>query len=286
MNPGRNDPCPCGSGKKFKKCCIEPSSRSTALTLSPIEISRLTAYKGDVGQERKEWCEAFISWKTKQLNKITTGQKHIEISAGKHISCSKSCWFCCSQYVGASLQECDAIVYWLSQRDNVRNAFLTQYPSWRKSIRNHEDVFGQVNQAGSDSMSRLYDARASGVFMQKAEAYFQLNILCPFLYNGACSIYPVRPFVCASLVAISPPEYCKSSSASAPVLLLGAPSPDLHPSYFRGPQDSVMFSPAALLVHEIINGGFIYLNDLPGMNGLEEEAFGDPDIFGVLQGRA
>ena len=21
--PGRNDPCPCGSGKKFKKCCLE-----------------------------------------------------------------------------------------------------------------------------------------------------------------------------------------------------------------------------------------------------------------------
>lgn len=20
-HPGRNDPCPCGSGKKFKKCC-------------------------------------------------------------------------------------------------------------------------------------------------------------------------------------------------------------------------------------------------------------------------
>jgi uncharacterized protein YecA (UPF0149 family) len=20
---GRNDPCPCGSGKKFKKCCLE-----------------------------------------------------------------------------------------------------------------------------------------------------------------------------------------------------------------------------------------------------------------------
>jgi uncharacterized protein YecA (UPF0149 family) len=20
---GRNDPCPCGSGKKFKKCCME-----------------------------------------------------------------------------------------------------------------------------------------------------------------------------------------------------------------------------------------------------------------------
>lgn len=23
--PGRNDPCPCGSGKKFKKCCLQRS---------------------------------------------------------------------------------------------------------------------------------------------------------------------------------------------------------------------------------------------------------------------
>ncbi|HSY29062.1 MAG TPA: SEC-C metal-binding domain-containing protein, partial [Burkholderiaceae bacterium] len=23
MSPGRNDPCPCGSGKKFKKCCAD-----------------------------------------------------------------------------------------------------------------------------------------------------------------------------------------------------------------------------------------------------------------------
>ena len=22
MNIGRNDPCPCGSGKKYKKCCL------------------------------------------------------------------------------------------------------------------------------------------------------------------------------------------------------------------------------------------------------------------------
>ena len=25
---GRNDPCPCGSGKKYKKCCIEDNSSS------------------------------------------------------------------------------------------------------------------------------------------------------------------------------------------------------------------------------------------------------------------
>lgn len=25
--PGRNDPCPCGSGRKFKHCCLHKRSR-------------------------------------------------------------------------------------------------------------------------------------------------------------------------------------------------------------------------------------------------------------------
>ena len=28
---GRNDPCPCGSGKKYKKCCMRESKRSAAV---------------------------------------------------------------------------------------------------------------------------------------------------------------------------------------------------------------------------------------------------------------
>lgn len=24
LMPGRNDPCPCGSGRKYKKCCGDP----------------------------------------------------------------------------------------------------------------------------------------------------------------------------------------------------------------------------------------------------------------------
>ncbi len=27
--PGRNDPCPCGSGKKFKQCCASKKDRSS-----------------------------------------------------------------------------------------------------------------------------------------------------------------------------------------------------------------------------------------------------------------
>ncbi len=39
MKTGRNDPCPCGSGKKYKKCCLpkdqEASSRETAVIAPP-----------------------------------------------------------------------------------------------------------------------------------------------------------------------------------------------------------------------------------------------------------
>jgi len=29
MSIGRNDPCPCGSGKKYKRCCLEKGSESS-----------------------------------------------------------------------------------------------------------------------------------------------------------------------------------------------------------------------------------------------------------------
>jgi tetratricopeptide (TPR) repeat protein len=33
-NRGRNDPCPCGSGKKYKRCCLEKDAASKRETLA------------------------------------------------------------------------------------------------------------------------------------------------------------------------------------------------------------------------------------------------------------
>jgi Flp pilus assembly protein TadD len=46
VKPGRNDPCPCGSGKKFKRCCAElgpGSGAQTALPAPAIDMHELTA---------------------------------------------------------------------------------------------------------------------------------------------------------------------------------------------------------------------------------------------------
>src|SRR3989338_8841368 len=42
MNPGRNDPCPCGSGKKFKKCC-QANVAGQGAAPNPVELNHLVA---------------------------------------------------------------------------------------------------------------------------------------------------------------------------------------------------------------------------------------------------
>ncbi len=39
--PGRNDPCPCGSGKKFKNCCISKTPQTSAP--KPLSMRKITA---------------------------------------------------------------------------------------------------------------------------------------------------------------------------------------------------------------------------------------------------
>jgi tetratricopeptide (TPR) repeat protein len=43
MNPGRNESCPCGSGKKYKRCCGLESATSRQQPLNPDEIGALVA---------------------------------------------------------------------------------------------------------------------------------------------------------------------------------------------------------------------------------------------------
>jgi Flp pilus assembly protein TadD len=45
VKPGRNDPCPCGSGKKYKRCCAELSGMGVQAAAPPptIDVSGLTA---------------------------------------------------------------------------------------------------------------------------------------------------------------------------------------------------------------------------------------------------
>ena len=49
MRIGRNDPCPCGSGRKYKKCCGNPSKENTATarTIPPDVLAQLVKRRED-----------------------------------------------------------------------------------------------------------------------------------------------------------------------------------------------------------------------------------------------
>ncbi len=38
MKTGRNEPCPCGSGLKYKKCCLLASAPAAVIALSPVQL--------------------------------------------------------------------------------------------------------------------------------------------------------------------------------------------------------------------------------------------------------
>ena len=48
--PGRNDPCPCGSGKKYKKCC-QPLEEAAQAAAAPAEEPFVTELRPDLDEE-------------------------------------------------------------------------------------------------------------------------------------------------------------------------------------------------------------------------------------------
>ena len=60
---GRNDPCPCGSGRKYKACCEEKSGKMSkvgwvalvAVMLLGVTILVLSLARSDVGARRLVW---------------------------------------------------------------------------------------------------------------------------------------------------------------------------------------------------------------------------------------
>ena len=50
---GRNEPCPCGSGKKYKKCCLNTSKSPIGGTFIYTDLDNLSNQVVDLIQDKK-----------------------------------------------------------------------------------------------------------------------------------------------------------------------------------------------------------------------------------------
>jgi hypothetical protein len=59
---GRNDPCPCGSGKKYKKCCLEAARPSPSPSVAPVRpIRTVHDLDGKVVEDIVRWAAARLA---------------------------------------------------------------------------------------------------------------------------------------------------------------------------------------------------------------------------------
>ena len=53
---GRNDPCHCGSGQKYKRCCLEQDQRTESAALAQIAADRLAATSHHHAHGQCDFC--------------------------------------------------------------------------------------------------------------------------------------------------------------------------------------------------------------------------------------
>jgi len=281
MTPERNSPCPCGSGKKYKKCCggtVEPKGPDN------ININRQIAYVGQVGRQREMFCETYAPRKRQGIAAIEERlQQHLATN-NLTASCARGCGQCCRLFVTASLQECEIIVHYLYRHNDILDHFLKSYDGWRDRIARIRSCFQQINDLHQKITSREATAAERAQFNDECGRYAQAGNPCPFLKDNACSIYEVRPYVCAALIAVSPSDWCAVNHPrnSEAAYIQGSIKNDGRPQYFTLPAAREVVSSMPSLIYSLLHDGYAFLSTVPGLNNLRDEVERDPEVKSIL----
>lgn len=278
MKPDRNEPCPCGSGIKYKKCCGFEPGRSTAQP-DYVAINRAVAYRGAIGRRREEFCREYAKLKTSRFIEIGKKLKEDTSATGETVSCARGCIHCCSQFVVASFLECECIVHYLYSHHEAMESFLKNYPPWRDSIFEMGPAFRTINELGEKIIFGKATEEEKFAFNQECHTYAERKNPCPFIMDGACSIYDVRPYVCAGYFSVSPKEWCEADHPCNRQamhlkihLRLGADVP-----YFIK-LNSNPLNALPMMVHRILEGGYGALATLTGVESIIDDILEDPEM--------
>jgi Fe-S-cluster containining protein len=226
----RNSPCPCGSGKKYKFCCSPSSINTLGDEIGLFKHNRDIAYKGEAGILRKQLCNDYMIKKQQIFAELSKKQNEIASSASGTITCRSGCNYCCILMVGATIQEVELIVHYLYQNEELFNYFIDIYPGWISRLREVDNLIreqtryknGSANNASDKKESQHHCNYLLSAFLaEKWQIKLENRILmvkeklyCPFLREGACSIYEVRPYYCAGYIATTPCEWCNPLSSA------------------------------------------------------------------------
>ena len=237
-------------------------------------VSIETAYKGKVGLERRAFCSAFIEKKQDAFRRLERDVFAKIESNGERVTCHKGCSACCVAYIQASIQECEAIVYYLYENPTTLDSFLERYSRWRERMRSLGNPFLRCDEVLHQQYQGELSQSDQGILLGALSLYQEQDIPCCFLSDGACSIYSVRPYACVNHYVTTPAAWCRAGDWCEPQ------SPHRPRIYMTGVDDLydisfyhenlrrpiVGFMPT--MVYRILTGGLEYIAELTGFERL------------------
>jgi Fe-S-cluster containining protein len=127
-----------------------------------------------------------ISELHQQIDRLHIRLMHATAEKGKPVTCpGKGCCACCYEPVYCSSDEVKHMLEMLNDRQKMGVA--------------HQ----MVESIAIVKKSGLFDIDMPPVMEWKA-----LNLPCPFLVDGQCSVYERRPISCRAHMTVGPPEWC------------------------------------------------------------------------------
>jgi len=242
--------------------------------MGSFKLNREIAYVGKIGTERKAFCIQYIKHKKNKLDEITTAHKNTVAEKCERITCQKGCSYCCFQHVGATIQECEVIVYYLYKEQSALFKFLRKYSKWIKRLKAITEASKDIEETQYLKITSQSSEKLRQIYIKEEEKYGP-RIPCPFLDAQICSIYEVRPYACAALVATTPPDWCNPLNTNEPDYYRYA-KPNLFNdlSFYHGSLTRPISSLMPIMVYTILKEGYSFLSKITGIDILEDELNG------------
>jgi Fe-S-cluster containining protein len=258
------------------------SSAGDSRDLDSFALNREIAYKGELGRLREEYCRRYIEKKQEIFERLKQEQQDLVRSRSETISCGRGCSTCCYLFVNATIQEAEAVCYYLYQNEDLLARFLENYPGWRAKVKEAGEPFRAKEEETAPSPGW---ESARGGRIGDLGAYWRSRIPCPFLSDNACSIYPVRPIVCAGLIATSPAEWCDPQhpdhERKKPFQITNRAL--LEDRTFYGMElERPVWSFFPMMVHNILEWGPAGMPAIPGREQLVSRFMSDPEVRRII----
>jgi Fe-S-cluster containining protein len=234
-----------------------------------------------IGKNRSEFYANYLRQKQAVFSRLE--REAFDQSQRDHetISCRKGCAHCCCVYIEATRKECEAIVYYLYQNEEVLISLLKRYPDWRNKTRQLGDLstktLGLVRT--QEQNEEVYRNLTDALLFYKLQ-----NIPCPFLNESSCSIHYARPFTCAAHFVTTPPEWCSPLDSREAKIYKGSFADEiadvsLYNEQLSDPGINLM----PVKVYEIIQNDRSNLSQTNGLPPLENKEMNNSKIATILR---